>query len=196
MFVFVCACVLVGPNSDPRAASFGLKFQQMFPALIGAVGSVVSADAIGSVAPDVLHTYHTGTAQEKEFVAELNTCLCSFVKNHLDLLERGTLFCFSFRILFSCYHVIGGPCTCVCESTAGEAPCKAALVKAISYVFRITLVDESRFVGDAITKAAAVSITTAGVEDHTTRLVVDLVKSHLSGAIILSEDERKAEHNP
>ena len=35
-------------------------------------------------------------------------------------------------------------------------------------------------------------LTTAGVEDHTTRQVVDLVKSHLSGAIILSEDERKA----
>ena len=35
-------------------------------------------------------------------------------------------------------------------------------------------------------------LTTAGVEDHTTRLVVDLVKSHLSGAIIHSDDERKA----
>ena len=35
-------------------------------------------------------------------------------------------------------------------------------------------------------------LTTEGVEDHTTRPVVDLVKSHLSGAIIHSDDERKA----
>ena len=35
-------------------------------------------------------------------------------------------------------------------------------------------------------------VTTAGVDEHTTRPVVDLAKSHLSGAIIRSDDERRA----
>jgi type III restriction enzyme len=35
-------------------------------------------------------------------------------------------------------------------------------------------------------------VTTAGVDEHTARPVADLVKSHLSGAIVRSEDERAA----
>ena len=35
-------------------------------------------------------------------------------------------------------------------------------------------------------------VTTAGVDEHTTRPVIDLVKSHLSGAIVRSDDERDA----